>query len=254
MKRLKYDYDDIRKQIDRKETSMHNELKNLASKLDRDTAEHYHRKQKIYADLAANTNTLGHELERLKYSTNRTDNKQLWDNLEQIELDMRNIRRAVEQEKETHHALAFAEGHRAIEADTIGKITYNQMEFHRRLNSSSSLPPPQPPMSSFSAAQISTNIMPYKYVKIDHLSPLEPESIAITESNKKVLLGICNKLYILDEYDEAIRTILLLPSIRGIAVSKKRQSKNIAYISHDETVSMIDIDSGQILDCVKGKE
>ena len=59
---------------------MHNELKNLASNLDRDITEHYHRKQKIYADLAADTNTLGHQLERLKYSTNRTNNQQqLWE-------------------------------------------------------------------------------------------------------------------------------------------------------------------------------
>ena len=139
---------------------------------------------------------------------------------------MKNIRQVVEQEKDTRHALTFAEGHRTIAADTIGKITYNQMESHRRFNSSSSSSsPPPPPTSSFSTGQISTNIMPSKYIKIDHLSSLEPESIAITESNKKILLGICNKLYILDDYGQPIRTISLLPSIRGIGVSKKYQSK-----------------------------
>ena len=58
-RRLKYDYDDVRKQIDRKESSIHNEVKNIAARLDDDITEHYHRKQKIYADLAADTNTVG---------------------------------------------------------------------------------------------------------------------------------------------------------------------------------------------------
>ena len=81
---------------------------------------------------------------------------------------------------------------------------------------------------------------------------MEPEAITITENNKKILLGICNKLYILDEYGNTLKTIPLAPSIRGIAVSKKHQLQNIAYISHDETVSMIDINTGQTLDSVKG--
>lgn len=95
---------------------------------------------------------------------------------------------------------------------------------------------------------------PYKYLRIDHLSNLEPEAIAFSENNKKILLGICNKLFILNENGETFKTIPISPSIRGIAVSKKSRTQNIAYVSHDETVSIIDIDNGQILDCVKGKD
>jgi DNA-binding beta-propeller fold protein YncE len=89
---------------------------------------------------------------------------------------------------------------------------------------------------------------------VDHLSTLEPEAIAITENNKKILLGICNKLFILNEYGDTLRTIPLTPSIRGIALAKKSSKNNIAYVSHDEMVSMIDIDNGQTLDSVKGKD
>jgi hypothetical protein len=56
----------------------------------------------------------------------------------------------------------------------------------------------------------------------------------------------------LDEYGTTLKIIPLAPSIRGIAISKKQHSQNIAYISHDETVSIVDIDSGQTIDCVKG--
>ncbi len=257
MQHLKYDYDDVRKQINRKESAIHNEVKTIAARLDEDITEHYHRKQKIYATLAADTNTVRTELERLKSHTNTNNNnkQQLWDNLEQIESNLRNIRQAVEQQKEPRGALTFAEGRRAIAADTIGQITYNQTKSHRRFNSPPPPPPPPPapPVpSSFHREQTSTNITPYKYLKIDHLSTLEPEAIAITENNRKILLGICNKLFILDEYGNTLKTIPLAPSIRGIAVSKRHQSHNIAYISHDETVSMIDIDSGQSIDSVKG--
>jgi len=248
IQRLKHDYDDIRTQIDRKESSIHNEVKNISTRLNEDITEHYHRKQRIYADLAADTNSVGTELERLKSSTNTTNNKQqLLASLEQIELNIRNIRQAVEQHKEPRSALIFSEGHRTIGADTIGQITYKQIEPNRRFNS------PPPSSSSFQTEQISTNITPYKYIKFDHLAALEPEAIAITE-NKKILLGICNKLFILDEYGSTINVIQLAPSIRGIAASKKPQPQNIAYISHDETVSIIDIDTGRTLDCVKGIE
>jgi hypothetical protein len=255
IKRLKHDYDDVRKQIDRKQSSIQNEVKNIAAHLDEDITEHYHRKQKIYADLAADTNSVGTELERLKSSPNTNNNKQqLWLNLEQIELNIQKIRQAVEQQKEPQGALTFSEGRRALAADTIGQITYNQPESHHRFNSPPPPPPTLPnPSSSFQKQQTSTNITPYKYIKTDHLATLEPESIAITENNKKILLGICNKLFILDEYGATLKTIQLAPSIRGIAVSKKHQSQNIAYISHDETVSIIDIDSGQTIDCVKGR-
>ncbi|CAF1322790.1 unnamed protein product [Adineta steineri] len=256
IKHLKHDYNDVRKQITRKESSIQNEVKNIATRLDEDITEHYHRKQKIYENLAADTNTVRTELERLKSHTNTTNNnqnkQQLWANLEQIELNMRNIRQAVEQHKEPRSTLTFAEGHRTLGADTIGQITYNQKESHRRFNSPSPNPPPPLTLSSsFQQEQTSTNITPYKYIKIDHLSTLEPEAVAITENNKKILLGICNKLFILDEYGNTLRTISLTPSIRGIAVSKKHQTPNIAYISHDETVSMIDIDTGHLLDSVK---
>ncbi len=254
IKRLKYDYDDVRKQIDRKESSIHNEVKNIAARLDEDITEHYHRKQKIYADLAADTNSVGTELERLKSNTNNNNKQQLWANLEQIELNIRTIRQAVEQQKEPHGALTFAEGRRAIAADTIGQITYHQTASHRRFNSPP--PPPAIPVSSSfpTGHQTSTNITPYKYIKIDHLATLEPESIAITENNKKILLGICNKLFILDENGATLKVIPLAPSIRGIAVSKKPHAQNIAYISHDETVSIIDIDTGRTIDCVKGRD
>ncbi|CAF2556522.1 unnamed protein product [Rotaria sp. Silwood2] len=257
IKRLKYDYDDIRKQVHRKESSIHNEVKNIAANLDDNITEHYHQQQKIYADLATDTNTIGNELERLKSFTYTNNNKQqLWDNLEKIEFNIRTIRRTVEQQKQSRDALTFSEGHRAIAADTIGQVTYNQIESHRRFNSPPLLPPllppPLPPApASFQIEQTSTNIVPYKYIKIDHLSALEPEAIAMTENNKKILLGICNKLFILNEYGDTLKTILLAPSIRGITISKKYQSQNIAYVSHDESISMIDIDSGQTLDCVK---
>ncbi|CAF0921232.1 unnamed protein product [Adineta ricciae] len=246
---LQHDYEDIQKQIHRKESSIHNEVKNIATRLDQDITEHYHRKQRIYANLAADSNIVRTELERLKlHNKTPTNKQQLWANLEQIEADIRNIRQAVEQEKEPRSVLTFSEGHRALEADTIGQITYNQKESHQRFHS-----PPAAllPASSFHQEQTSTNITPFKYLKIDHLSTLEPEAIAITENNKKILLGICNKLYILDEYGNTLKTIPLAPSIRGIAVSKKHQLQNIAYISHDETVSMIDINTGQTLDSVK---
>ncbi len=231
-------------------------MKSIAARLDEDVTRHYHRKQKIYADLAADTNSVGTELERLKSYTNTNNNKQqLWANLEQIELNIRNIRQAVEQQKESRSALTFAEGHRTIAADTIGQINYNQIESHRRFHSPPPPPPPSLPVtSSVQTEQISTNITPYKYIKFDHLATLEPEAIAITENNKKILLGICNKLFILDEYGATLNIIPLAPSIRGIAVSKKHQSSNIAYISHDETVSIIDIESGRTIDCVKGIE
>ncbi|CAF1270652.1 unnamed protein product [Rotaria magnacalcarata] len=247
--RLKYDYDDIRKQINRKQSSIANEVKSIAANLDQNITEHYQRQQKIYADLASNTNTVGNELKRLKSQTNTDNNKQqLWDNLEKIESHIRNIRQAVEQQKQSGNALTFFEGHRSIAADTIGQVTYRQIESHRSFNSPPPLPPAPP---SFLTEQSSTNIVPYKYVKIDHLSALEPEAIAITENNKNILLGICNKLFILNDYGELLKTIPLTPSIRGVTISKKHQKQNIAYISHDETVSMIDIDNGQTLDCVK---
>ncbi|CAF4987612.1 unnamed protein product, partial [Rotaria socialis] len=94
--RLKYDYDDIRKQINRKESSIASEVKSIAANLDQNITEHYQRQQKIYADLASNTNTVGNELKRLKSQTNTDNNKQqLWDNLEKIESHIRNIRQAV---------------------------------------------------------------------------------------------------------------------------------------------------------------
>ncbi|CAF4035058.1 unnamed protein product [Adineta steineri] len=246
IRRLKYDFDDVRKQIDRKQSSIHNEVKNIAAHLDDDITEHYHRKQKIYADLAADTNTVGTELERLKSNTNN-NKQQLWDNLEEIELNIRNIRQAVEQHKEPHSALTFAEGRHTIGADTIGQITYNGIETQRNYTttSSSSIPTVEQPI---------TNLTPYKYIKMDHLSTLEPEAIAITENNKKILLGICNKLFVLNEYGDTLKTIPLTPSIRGIALSKIYQTHDIAYISHGETVSMIDIESGLTLDCVKETE
>ncbi|UJR14071.1 hypothetical protein I4U23_001068 [Adineta vaga] len=254
MKHLEHDYDDIRKQINRKESAIHNEVKNITARLDEDITEHYHRKQRIYATLAEDTNTVRTDLERLKSHTNTANSpnkQQLWTNLEQIETNIRNIRHAVEQQKEPRGALTFSEGHRTLAADTIGQISFNQKESHQRFHSP---PPPLPSSSSpssFRQEQTSTNITPFKYLKIDHLSTLEPEAIAITENNKKILLGICNKLYILDEYGNTLKTIPLTPSIRGIAVSKKHQLQNIAYISHDETVSMIDINTGQTLDSVK---
>ncbi|CAM4752235.1 unnamed protein product [Rotaria magnacalcarata] len=248
IRRLKYDYDDVRKQIDRKESSIHNEVKNIAARLDNDITEHYYRKQQIYADLAADTNTVGTELERLK--SNASNNKQqLWNNLEQIESNIRTIRQAVEHQKEPHVALTFAEGRRAIAADTIGQITYSCVE--PRENHTS--PPSQRMTTSPSCQneQAVTNLTPFKYFKIDHLSTLEPEAIAITENNKKILLGICNKLFIFNEYGDPLKTIQLTPSIRGIAISKRSQSNNLAYVSHGDIVSMIDIDTGKTLDCVK---
>ena len=250
IKRLKHDYDDVRKQIGRKESSIQNEVRNIAAHLDEDITEHYQRKQKIYAELAANNNQVGTELERLKSSSNATTNtQQLWTNLEQIETNIRNIRHAVEQQKEPQGALAFAEGRRALSTDTIGQITYNPLESHQRYNS-----PSRPRVSSsHTREQTSTNITPYRYLKIDHLAALEPEAIAITPDDKTILVGICNKLFILNEFGAAAKVIPLTPSIRGIAISKKPGLKNIAYISHDETVSIIDITTGETLDCVKGK-
>ncbi|CAF4169431.1 unnamed protein product, partial [Rotaria magnacalcarata] len=70
-------------------------------------------------------------------------------------------------------------------------------------------------------------------------------------NNKKILLGICNKLFIFNEYGDPLKTIQLTPSIRGIAISKRSQSNNLAYVSHGDIVSMIDIDTGKTLDCVK---
>ncbi len=227
-------------------------MKNIAARLDDDITEHYHRKQQIYADLAANTNTVGTELERLKSNSNN-NKQQLWSSLEQIELNIRTIRQAVEQHKEPHSALTFAEGRGTLAADTIGQITYNGVESHQRY-SASPIPPIKSSSSSYQTPQPITNLTPYKYLKIDHLSTLEPEAIAITENNKKILLGICNKLFILNEYGDTLRILQLTPSIRGIALAKKSQIHNIAYVSHDEIVSMIDIDSGQTLDCVKGKK
>ena len=259
IRRLNYDYEDVRRQINRKESSIHNEVKNIAARLDDDITEHYCRKQKIYENLAADTNTVRTELELLKSSTNNNNNnnnsnndnkQQLWKNLEQIESDIRNIRQAVEQQKELHNALTFAEGRRTLGIDTIGKITYNENEsYHQRYRKS--LTPPIS-SSSYSMEQTTMNLTPTKYIKIDHLSTLEPEAIGITENHKKILLGICNKLFILNQYGDPLKTIQLSPSIRGIAVSKKYQTRNIAYISHDEIVSMIDIDSGQTIDSVKG--
>jgi len=252
-RRLKYDYDDIRRQIEHKEVSIQNELKNIASRLDEDITQHYQRKQKIYADLAADTNSVGQQLEHLKSSNHPNNNKQqLWTSLEQIEMNIQNIRRAVEQQREPQNALTFAEGRRAIGSDTIGHITFHRNESQQRFTS----PPPPIPTASTTfqtEPQTSTNITPYKYLKIDHLATLEPEAMAITENNKRILLGICNKLFILDEYGAPINVIGLTPSIRGIAISKRAQSQNIAYISHDETVSIINIETGQTIDSVKGK-
>ena len=242
IRRLKYDFDDVRKQIDRKESAIHNEVKHIASRLDDDITEHYHRKQKLYADLAADTNTVGTELERLKSHT-PNNKQQLWESLEQIEVNMRNIRQAVQKYKEPHNALTFAEGRQVLASDTIGQITYKRIDSFPRYPSS---PPPS------RIEHPITNLTPYKYLKMDHLSTLEPEAIAITEDGKKILLGICNKLFILNEYGDTLRTIPLVPSIRGIALAKKPSKHHIAYVSHDEIVSMIDIDSGQTLDCVKG--
>lgn len=248
--RLKHDFDDVRKQIDHKESSIHNEVRNIAAHLDEDITEHYQRKQKIYAELAANNNTVGTELERLKSSSKSNANtQQLWNNLEQIEVNIRNIRRAVEQQKEPQAALTFSEGHRALGMETIGQLTYNPMDSHHRRPS-----PSQPARSSsYTRDQPSTNITPYKYLKIDHLAALEPEAIAITQDNKTILLGICNKLFILDELGNTLKVVPLTPSIRGIAVSKKANLQNIAYIAHDETVSIINIETGETLDCVKGQ-
>ena len=109
-------------------------------------------------------------------------------------------------------------------------------------------------MSNTQNEQTITNLTPYKYIKIDHLSTLEPEAIAITDDNKKILLGICNKLFILNEFGDVLKTVSLTPSIRGIAIAKKVSLQNLAYISHDEIVSLIDIENGQILDCVKGSK
>ena len=253
IKRLKYDYDDIRQQIDRKQVSIHTEVKNIATHLDDDITKHYHRKQQIYQDLATDTDTVGSELERLKGNTSHTPNnkQQLWDNLQQIESNIRTIRQAVDQFKDTPNALTFAEGHRTLAADTIGQLTYPSVEAQSRHPSSTRSP--RAVSSSHDTEPTLTNLSPYKCLKIDHLSNLEPEAIAITENSKKILLGICNKLFILNEYGATLKTITVTPSIRGIAVSKNARTPNIAYVSHDETVSMIDIDSGNTLDCVKGR-
>ena len=246
IRRLKYDYDDVRKQIDHKQSAIHHEVKNIAARLDDDITEHYQRKQKIYADLAADTNVLGNELEHL--ISNTTNNKQqLWSNLEQIELNIQNIRRAVEQHKDSHSALTFAEGHQSLASDTIGQITYQKHDSSRHHSPSITRTQQQNEPSI-------TSLTPYKYLKVDHLSTLEPEAIAITDNNKKILLGICNKLFILNEYGDILKTIQLTPSIRGIALAKKSSIQNIAYISHDEIVSMIDINTGETLDCVKGNK
>lgn len=248
IRRLQYDYDDVRKQIGRKESSIHNEVKNIAARLDNDITEHYHRKQKIYADLAADANVVGTELERLK-SNGNNNKQQLWDSLEQIESNIRNIRQAVEQQKEPQSALTFNEGRRAIAADTIGQISFTGIEPRQSYTSS---PTQRLASPAYQIEPSVTNLTPTKYFKIDHLSTLEPEAIAVTENNKKILLGICNKLFIFNEYGDPLKTIQLTPSIRGIAVSKKYQLNNIAYISHGDIVSMIDIDTGRTLDCVKG--
>ncbi|CAF4988075.1 unnamed protein product, partial [Rotaria socialis] len=80
--------------------------------------------------------TVGNELKRLKSQTNTDNNKQqLWDNLEKIESHIRNIRQAVEQQKQSGNALTFFEGHRSIAADTIGQVTYHQIESHQSFNS-----------------------------------------------------------------------------------------------------------------------
>jgi hypothetical protein len=253
IKRLKYDYDDIRQQIDRKQSSIHAEVKNIAAHLDDDITTHYRRKQQIYQDLAADTSTVGNELERLKGNTDHAPNnkQQLWDNLQQIESNIRTIRQAVDQYKDAPNALTFAEGRRTLTADTLGQLTYPSGASH-----SHHAPPTRSPRmgsSPHGAEPSITNLSPYKYLKVDHLSNLEPEAIAITENSKKILLGICNKLFILNEYGTTLKTITVTPSIRGIAVSKNARTPNIAYVSHDETVSMIDIESGNTLDCVKGK-
>ena len=220
IKRLKYDYDDIRHQIDRKQSVIHTEVKNIATHLDDDITQHYNRKQKIYQDLAVDNRSVGTELERLRADSDRhpTNKQQLWDNLQQIEYNIQHIRQAVDQYKEIPNALTLAEGQRSL------------------------LTPPSV-----------TNVTPYKFVRIDHLSNLEPEAVALAENNKKILVGICNKLFVLNEFGDTLKIIPIAPSIRGIAVSKKTRLQHIAYVSHDETVSMIDINSGQTLDCVKGK-
>ena len=251
MKRLKHDYDDIRAQINRKELAIHKEVESISERLDQDITDHYHRKQKIFATLAADANHVRSELELIRSNTpvTETNTQQLMANLQQIESNIRSIRRAVDQENDLNSSLTFAEGRRALGIDTIGQISYNQIDSHRRPDSSPSPPKSSPPNRQ---EQLSMNISPYKYIKIDHLSTLEPETIAITDNNKKILLGICNKLFILDEYGETLRAIQLSPSIRGIAISKRSHLQNIAYVSHDETVSIIDIDNGQTLDSVKG--
>lgn len=244
IKQLKYDYDYVRQQIGVKASSINSEIKDIASNLDESITQHYQQQQRVYADLAADTNTIGNELERLRVQAG-TNKQQLLDNLEKIEFSIRKIREAVEHQKQSHRIITFSEGHHPVVPDTVGQVTYTQLETKRRYDST-------PPLPLISTEHSSTNIVPYKYVKIDHLSALEPESIAITDNNKKILLGICNKLFILNDYGELLKTIPLAPSIRGITISKKYQTQNIAYISHGETVSMIDIDNGQLLDCVKG--
>jgi archaellum component FlaC len=248
MQRLKHDYDEIRSQIHRKQATIRNEVRNISERLDEDITEHYQRKQKIYANLAADANLVGSQLERLRSNTD-TNKQQLWASLEQIESNMRNIRQVIEQQVELRGALTFAEGRRAIAADTIGQLTYAQNVPYRQHSSSIS---PLPTSSSFVHERLSTHISPYKYIKIDHLATLEPEAIAITEHDKKILLGICNKLFILNEYGDTLKVIPLSPSIRGIAVSKIARLQHIAYVSHDETVSMIDINTGESIDSVKG--
>ncbi|CAF1269993.1 unnamed protein product [Didymodactylos carnosus] len=266
LKRLTYDYEDIKTQIEKKESAIHAEVKHISKQLDKGITEHYYRKQKIYSSLADQTQSVGNELKRLKqtdqYSIQQliTGNK-LWDNLEQLEQNIQQIRSAVENEKGPQAALKFEEGKRALTADTIGQITYNdnQQQWSRRQISSyddtydrnyriqqlfhQSIQP--------QALNNTTALTPNKSIKIDHLSNLEPEAIAIVNHSNKILLGICNELFILNDYGEVLKKILLTPSIRGIAISKKQSTSNIAYISNDETVSMIDIENGKLIDCVK---
>ena len=253
IKRLKYDYDDIRQQINHKQSAIHNEVKNIAAHLDEDISNNFHQKQKIYQDLANDTNILGTELERLRSDPHQsqTNKQQLWENLQQIETNIRAIRQAVDQYKEIPSALTFAESRRSISSDTLGQITYRDNQFQPRSTTSSSIPS-KVSSTDFLDPPI-TNLSPFKYLRIDHLSNLEPEAMAVTENNKKILLGICNKLFILNEHGDTLKTVPVTPSIRGIAVSKKSRTQSIAYVSHDETVSIIDIENGQILDCVKGK-
>ncbi|CAF0777071.1 unnamed protein product [Didymodactylos carnosus] len=267
LKRLTYDYEDIKTQIEKKEVAIHAEVKHISTRLDQDITEHYYRKQKIYSSLANETQSVGNELKRLKQTDQRsiqqliTGNK-LWDNLEQLEQNIRQIRNAVENEKEPRTALKFQEGRRALTADTIGQITCNDDQQQRNRRQTSSYDDSDdrhnriqqlfnPSVQSQLPGDTTTALTPYKYIKIDHLSSLEPEAIAIADHSNKILLGICNKLFILNEYGEILKTIPLAPSIRGIAISKKQSTNNIAYISHDETVSMIDIQTGNIIDCVK---